>query len=68
MSMKSVSLPSEEVERVLAVDLQMTEAFVGALMMTVDLDEVLMMIAVPGVAMMMIAAPGETMIAAPDAV
>lgn len=68
MSMKSVSLPSEEVERVLAVDLQMIEAFVGALMMTVDLDEVLMMIAVLGVAMMMIVAPGETMIAAPDAV
>lgn len=68
MSMKSVSLPSEEVERVLAVDLQMTEAFVRALMMTVDLDEVLMMIAVPGVAMMMIVAPGETMIVAPDAV
>lgn len=57
LSVRSASHPLKELERVPAADHQMTEAFVGALMMTVVQDEASMTSAVPGVALMTSAAP-----------
>lgn len=68
LSVRSASHPLKELERVPAADHQMTEAFVGALMMTVVQDEASMTSAVPGVVLMRSVATGEMTSAAPDAV
>lgn len=58
LSVRSVSRPLEKAQRFPAVDLQMTEVFAGASMMTVD----------PGETLMKSVASGEIPRSAPDAV